>query len=75
MGIDGLSLGPILLTGFITTLATLAARPVTRDSRLLHFLMLAMYSGKIGLFSSQDLLLFFILRELELIPLFLLLSM
>nr|YP_009975508.1 NADH-plastoquinone oxidoreductase subunit 4 [Drypetes longifolia]QNK04849.1 NADH-plastoquinone oxidoreductase subunit 4 [Drypetes longifolia] len=75
LGIDGLSLGLILLTGFITTLATLAAWPVTRDSRLLHFLMLAMYSGQIGLFSSQDLLLFFIMWELELIPVYLLLSM
>nr|YP_010361477.1 NADH-plastoquinone oxidoreductase subunit 4 [Cratoxylum arborescens]UNQ87037.1 NADH-plastoquinone oxidoreductase subunit 4 [Cratoxylum arborescens] len=74
-GIDGLSIGPIFLTGFITTLATLAARPVTRDSRLFHFLMLAMYSGQIGLFSSQDLLLFFIMWELELIPIYLLLAM
>ncbi|CAN1201688.1 NAD(P)H-quinone oxidoreductase chain 4, chloroplastic [Linum perenne] len=37
--------------------------------------MLAMYSGQIGLFSSQDLLLFFIMWELELIPVYLLLSM
>ncbi|KAK3021606.1 hypothetical protein RJ639_045239, partial [Escallonia herrerae] len=65
LGIDGLSIGPILLTGFITTLA---ARPIIRDSRLFHFLMLAMYSGQIGSFSSQDLLLFFIMWELELIP-------
>nr|YP_010349564.1 NADH dehydrogenase subunit D [Carallia diplopetala]UNW51345.1 NADH dehydrogenase subunit D [Carallia diplopetala] len=75
LGIDGLSLGTILLTGFITTLATLAAWPVTRNSRLFYFLMLAMYSGQIGLFSSQDLLLFFIMWELELIPVYLLLSM
>nr|YP_009679141.1 NADH-plastoquinone oxidoreductase subunit 4 [Teucrium mascatense]QDF64497.1 NADH-plastoquinone oxidoreductase subunit 4 [Teucrium mascatense] len=59
LGIDGLSIGPILLTGFITTLATLAAWPVTRDYRLFHFLMLAMYSGQIGLFSSRDLFTFF----------------
>ncbi|KAL0532595.1 hypothetical protein IC582_031230 [Cucumis melo] len=75
LGIDGLSIGPILLTGFITTLATLAAWPVTRDSRLFHFLMLAMYSGQIGSFSARDLLLFFIMWELELIPVYLLLSM
>nr|YP_009516928.1 NADH dehydrogenase subunit 4 [Cabomba aquatica]AYE67951.1 NADH dehydrogenase subunit 4 [Cabomba aquatica] len=75
LGIDGLSIGPILLTGFITTLATLAAWPVTRNSRLFHFLMLAMYSGQIGLFSSRDLLLFFIMWELELIPVYLLISM
>nr|ARD01811.1 NADH-plastoquinone oxidoreductase subunit 4 [Spenceria ramalana] len=75
LGIDGISIGPILLTGFITTLAALAAWPVTRDSRLFHFLMLAMYSGQTGPFSSQDLLLFFIMWELELIPVYLLLSM
>uniref|UniRef100_UPI0030FE1BC6 NADH dehydrogenase subunit 4 n=1 Tax=Cleomella serrulata TaxID=377454 RepID=UPI0030FE1BC6 len=75
LGIDGLSIGTILLTGFITTLATLAAFPVTRDSRFFYFLMLAMYSGQIGSFSSQDLLLFFIMWELELIPVYLLLSM
>nr|YP_010024947.1 NADH-plastoquinone oxidoreductase subunit D [Colobanthus lycopodioides]QOQ35246.1 NADH-plastoquinone oxidoreductase subunit D [Colobanthus lycopodioides] len=75
LGIDGLSVGPVLLTGFITTLATLAAFPVTRDSRLFHFLMLAMYSGQIGSFSSRDLLLFFVMWEFELIPVYLLLSM
>nr|YP_009695869.1 NdhD [Hydrostachys imbricata]QEJ82559.1 NdhD [Hydrostachys imbricata] len=75
LGIDGLSIGPVLLTGFITTLATLAAWPITRDSRLFNFLMLAMYSGQIGLFASQDLLLFFLMWELELIPIYLLLSM
>nr|AWI71954.1 NADH dehydrogenase subunit 4 [Trachelospermum asiaticum] len=75
LGIDGLSIGPILLTGFITTLATLSAWPVTRDSRLFNFLMLAMYSGQIGSFSSRNLLLFFIMWELELIPVYLLLSM
>nr|YP_010242530.1 NdhD [Impatiens fanjingshanica]QTJ25663.1 NdhD [Impatiens fanjingshanica] len=75
LGIDGLSIGPVLLTGFITTLATLAAWPVTRDSRLFYFMMLAMYSVQIGSFSSRDLLLFFIMWEFELIPIYLLLSM
>nr|YP_011008541.1 NADH-plastoquinone oxidoreductase subunit 4 [Tacca plantaginea]WPV72367.1 NADH-plastoquinone oxidoreductase subunit 4 [Tacca plantaginea] len=75
LGIDELSIGPILLTGFITTLATLSAWPVTRNSRLFYLLMLVMYSGQIGLFYSRDLLLFFIMWELELIPVYLLLSM
>jgi NAD(P)H-quinone oxidoreductase subunit 4 len=73
VGIDGLSIGLILLTGFITTLATLAAWPVTRNPRLFYFLMLAMYSGQVGLFASQDILLFFFMWELELIPVYLLL--
>nr|QYB21016.1 NADH-plastoquinone oxidoreductase subunit 4 [Austrocedrus chilensis]BBN66409.1 NADH-plastoquinone oxidoreductase subunit 4 [Austrocedrus chilensis] len=75
LGIDGFSIGLIFLTGFITTLATLAAWPVTRNPRLLHFLMLAMYSGQLGLFVSRDILLFFLMWELELIPVYLLLSM
>ena len=73
--IDGLSIWPILLTGCISTLATLAAWPVTWDSRLFHFLMLAMYSGQTGLFSTRDFLLFFIMWELELTFVYLLLSM
>jgi NAD(P)H-quinone oxidoreductase subunit 4 len=75
MGVDGLSIGLVLLTGFITTLATLAAWPITRNPKLFYFLMLAMYSGQLGLFLSQDLLLFFLMWELELIPVYLLLSM
>jgi len=75
VGVDGLSIPLILLTGFVTTLATLAAWPVTRNPRLFYFLMLAMYSGQLGLFASQDILLFFFMWELELIPVYLLLSM
>nr|YP_007374846.1 NAD(P)H-quinone oxidoreductase chain 4 [Ophioglossum californicum]AGC26759.1 NAD(P)H-quinone oxidoreductase chain 4 [Ophioglossum californicum]QXF60132.1 NADH dehydrogenase subunit 4 [Ophioglossum vulgatum] len=74
LGVDGLSMSLILLTGFVTTPAILAAWPVTRNTRLFHFSMLAMYSGQIGLFASQDLLLFFLMWELELIPIYLLLS-
>jgi NAD(P)H-quinone oxidoreductase subunit 4 len=73
LGVDGFSIGLILLTGFITTLAVLAAWPVTRNPRLFYFLMLAMYSGQIGLFASQDILLFFFMWELELLPVYLLL--
>nr|YP_009668604.1 NADH-plastoquinone oxidoreductase subunit 4 [Haplomitrium blumei]QCW59378.1 NADH-plastoquinone oxidoreductase subunit 4 [Haplomitrium blumei] len=75
LGIDGLSMGLILLTGFITTLATLAAWPITRNPRLFYFLMLAMYSGQVGLFASRDLLLFFLMWELELLPVYLLLTL
>lgn len=75
LGVDGLSMPLILLTSFITTLATLSAWPITRNSRLFYFLMLAMYSGQLGVFLSQDILLFFLMWELELIPIYLLLSL
>ena len=73
LGIDGLSMPLILLTGFITTLAILGAWPVKENPKLFYFLMLAMYSGQIGVFAAQDLLLFFFMWELELVPVYLLL--
>jgi NAD(P)H-quinone oxidoreductase subunit 4 len=74
VGADGLSMPLILLTGFITTLAMLAAWPVTLKPKLFYFLILAMYGGQIAVFAVQDLLLFFLVWELELIPVYLLLS-
>ncbi|MCG9892817.1 MAG: photosynthetic/respiratory NAD(P)H-quinone oxidoreductase subunit D1 [Thermosynechococcaceae cyanobacterium MS004] len=71
---DGLSMPLILLTGFITTLATLAAWPITMKPRFFYFLLLAMYGGQIAVFAVQDMLVFFLVWELELIPVYLLLS-
>jgi NAD(P)H-quinone oxidoreductase subunit 4 len=74
VGVDGLSMPLVLLTGFITTLATLAAWPVTFKPKLFYFLMLVMYGGQIAVFAVQDMLLFFLVWELELIPIYLFLS-
>jgi NAD(P)H-quinone oxidoreductase subunit 4 len=74
VGADGLSMPLILLTGFISTLAILASWPVTLKPKFFYFLMLAMYGGQIGVFAVQDMLLFFFMWELELIPVYLLLS-
>jgi NAD(P)H-quinone oxidoreductase subunit 4 len=74
VGADGISMPLILLTSFITTLAILASWPVTLKPKLFYFLMLAMYGGQIAVFAVQDLLLFFLAWELELIPVYLLLA-
>jgi NAD(P)H-quinone oxidoreductase subunit 4 len=74
VGVDGLSMPLVLLTGFITTLATLAAWPVTLKPRFFYFLILAMYGGQIAVFTVQDMLVFFLAWELELIPVYLLLA-
>lgn len=74
VGADGLSMPLLLLTSFITTLAMLAAWPVSLKPRLFYFLMLAMYGGQLAVFAVQDMLLFFLVWELELIPVYLLLS-
>lgn len=74
VGADGLAMPLIILTGFITTLAILAAWPVTLKPKLFYFLMLAMYGGQIAVFAVQDMLLFFLVWELELVPVYLILS-
>ncbi len=74
VGVDGLSMPLILLSGLITTLALLASWRLEHKPRLFYFLMLALYSAQIGVFAAQDLLLFFTMWEVELIPVYLLVS-
>lgn len=74
LGIDGLSLPLVLLTGFITTISVLSAWPVTKNVKLFHFLILLMFTAQLGVFLSQDFLLFFFMWELELIPIYLLIA-
>ena len=74
VAVDGLSMPLIVLTGLITTLAIFAAGNVQQKPRLFYFLMLCLYSAQIGVFAAQDLLLFFFMWELELIPVYLLIA-
>jgi NAD(P)H-quinone oxidoreductase subunit 4 len=74
LALDGLSMPLVLLTGLINTLAIFAAWKVTNKPRLFYGLMLAMYSAQLGVFLAQDLLLFFLMWEIELVPVYLLIS-
>ena len=74
VSVDGLSAPLVLLAGFVTTLSILAAWQVDRKPRLFYFLILLLYSAQIGVFVAQDMLLFFIMWELELVPVYLLVS-
>jgi NAD(P)H-quinone oxidoreductase subunit 4 len=72
VSVDGLSVPLVLLAGLVTTLSMFSAWQVDLRPRLFYFLMLVLYSAQIGVFVAQDLLLFFIMWELELIPVYLL---
>jgi NAD(P)H-quinone oxidoreductase subunit 4 len=74
LGVDGLSMPLVVLTGFVTTLAIFAGWETTKKPRLFFALMLVMYSAQIGVFLTQDLLLFFLLWEIELVPVYLLIA-
>jgi NAD(P)H-quinone oxidoreductase subunit 4 len=58
----------------VTTLSIFAAWQVDLKPRLFYFLMLVLYSAQIGVFVAQDVLLLFIMWEVELIPVYLLVS-
>jgi NAD(P)H-quinone oxidoreductase subunit 4 len=74
VSVDGLSVPLVLLAGLVTTLSILSAWQVDRKPRLFYFLMLLLYSAQIGVFVAQDMLLLFIMWELELVPVYLLVS-
>jgi NAD(P)H-quinone oxidoreductase subunit 4 len=74
VSVDGISAPLVLLAGLVTTLSILAAWQVDRKPRLFYFLMLVLYAAQIGVFVAQDMLLFFIMWEIELIPVYLFVS-
>ena len=74
LGVDGLSLPLVLINGALTLVAAVITRDIDRRPRL-YFAMLLLISGAVnGAFLAQNLLLFFLFYELELIPLWLLIS-
>jgi NAD(P)H-quinone oxidoreductase subunit 4 len=74
LAIDGLSMPLVVLTGLVTTLAILAGWQVKEKPRLFYALMLIMFSAQLGVFCAQDLLQFFLIWELELVPVYILIA-
>ncbi|MGQ9837459.1 MAG: NAD(P)H-quinone oxidoreductase subunit 4 [Cyanobacteriota bacterium] len=74
LAVDGLALPLVLLSGLITTLSIVAAWNVANKPRLFFFLLLLMYGAQVGVFLAQDMLLFFLMWEIELVPIYLLIS-
>ena len=74
LGVDGLSLPLVLINGALTLVSAVITRDIDKRPRL-YFAMLLLISGAVnGAFLAENLLLFFLFYELELIPLWLLIS-
>ncbi|SBO42587.1 NADH-quinone oxidoreductase subunit M [Cyanobium sp. NIES-981] len=74
LGVDGLSLPLVLINGALTLVSAVCTREFSRRPRL-YFALLLLISGAVnGAFLADNLLLFFLFYELELIPLWLLIS-
>jgi NADH-quinone oxidoreductase subunit M len=68
VGVDGLGLLMILLTGIVTPMAILASGNVTRNPRLYFALMLFLQAGLYGAFTALNFFHWFLFWELVLIP-------
>jgi len=74
LGVDGLSMPLVLLTTFLGFLAVLISWKVHERPREYFAWLLLLESSIIGVFASLDLLLFFIMWEIEVIPMYFLIS-
>lgn len=74
LGVDGLSLPLVGLNALLTFLIIGLLDTQEQRSRLYYSLMLLLSGAVTGAFLAQDLLLFFVFYEVELIPLYLLIS-
>src|SRR4026209_397096 len=75
LGVDGISLFLIVLTGFLTPLALLCSyQSVHKSVKLFSFFLLALESAMLGVFVSIDLFLFYIFWDAVLIPMYFLIG-
>jgi len=74
LGVDGLSMPLLLLTTLLGFLAVLISWKVHMRTREYFAWLLLMETSIIGVFVSLDLLLFFIMWEIEVIPMYFLIS-
>ncbi len=74
LGVDGLSLPMIILNALLVLLAVQATSQEIERDRLFYALLLLVSTAVTGAFLAQNLMLFFLFYELELIPLYLLIS-
>ena len=73
LGVDGISLFLVVMTGVLFPLAMLGAPP-HHDDKSFHVWLLLLEAGCIGVFLALDLFLFFLMFEIVLVPMYFLIS-
>ena len=74
VGIDGLSLPMVFLTALLGFLVVLISWGIDHRVKLYFSLLLVLQTGILGVFTSLDFVLFFLFWEVELLPMYLLIS-
>lgn len=74
LGVDGISLSLVVLTGLVSVLACLASWNINKHARAYYALFLLLTASMIGVFLSLDLFLFYVFFEVMLLPMYFLIA-
>lgn len=74
LGVDGLSFPLLFINSLLTLIAIYSSSATINRPRFYYSLLFLLASGVAGAFLAQDLLLFFLFYELEIIPLYFLIA-
>jgi NAD(P)H-quinone oxidoreductase subunit 4 len=74
LGVDGLSFSLLFLNSILTIIALYASGTEVNRPKFYYSLLLLLNAGVAGAFLAQDLLLFFLFYELEIVPLYFLIA-
>jgi NADH-quinone oxidoreductase subunit M len=75
LGVDGINLLMVLLSGFVCFFAVIASWTIEVNLRGYLILLLTLQSGVLGAFLSLDLFLFYVFYEVMLLPMYLLIGL
>lgn len=75
-GADGISLSMVLLMTLLLPVTIIASKPIAKkqDPKLYYSMLMLLATSVIGVFVAQDLFMFFLFWELELVPMYLLIA-
>ncbi|MBL8811542.1 MAG: NADH-quinone oxidoreductase subunit M [Planctomycetaceae bacterium] len=74
LGVDGISLPLVVLTGLVSSLAMVASWSITKHVRGYLILFLMLETGMMGVFLSLDFFLFYVFWEVMLLPMYFLIG-
>ncbi|HEY8489447.1 MAG TPA: NADH-quinone oxidoreductase subunit M [Dehalococcoidia bacterium] len=74
VGVDGISVALVLLTAFLTLVAVLVSWNIALRPKEYFAWLLFLETGVLGVFTALDFVLFFLFWEVELLPMYLLIS-
>jgi NADH-quinone oxidoreductase subunit M len=74
VGVDGISLSLLLLTGVVSFAGSLASWRIEKSVRGYHAMYLLLLTGMLGVFVALDLFLFYVFWELMLLPMYFLIG-